>query len=242
MYWPRLIKHWRQSLAGLILAIMGGAIYPRSALGMTWRELSRSLHSTFSQRHPLDHENIVGLALILIVFGLLVAGFRLYACKQQKGIEKFYNDRRQKRQQQEMLPDGKTQKRKWFRLKTRDWLRWFQFSGFTPLTDSQYKRDRMVDIGGGGLRFTTEQKLELGAIITFLLDIGVDEPLSVWGRVVRVQEKSGDDPQQYFVAIQFAQLPDADRQRLVAWIMQGQRDALHIASPGKNTTTAISHD
>jgi hypothetical protein len=228
---PRFFRFLLQILPVSSLLIIGAIAYPRAALGMTWRELSGSLHRTFNQSHTWDYQNILGLALTLIIFSLLMACFKLYNFRQQKGIENFYHERlRNKRAA--TLPNGQTQKRQWFRLKKRDWLLWFHFRGFSPLGESDYKQDRMVDIGGGGLSFTTDHKLEIGAIITFLLNIDGDEPLSVWGRVVRLMEKTATEPQRYFVAIQFAELPDADRQRLVAWIMQGQRDARQTTSTG----------
>lgn len=224
---------------GLAVSILLIFVYPHKAVGMTWRELSGSLHSTLNQRHPWDYQNIVGLALTLIIFLLLMACFRLYTSRQEKSVRQFYAQRRnQSRNNPDIIPNGQMQKRQWFRLKTRDWLRWFHFRGFSPLGDSDYKQDRMVDIGGGGLSFTTEQKLDIGAIITFLLDIGSGEPLSVWGRVVRVQAATKNQPQRYFVAIQFAELPESDRQRLVVWIMQGQRDALHTATSMSKPTAA----
>lgn len=224
---------------GLVVAVLLVFVFPQHTMGMTWRELSGSLHSTLNQRHPWDYQNILGLALTLIIFLLLMASFRLYTSRQEKGVRRFYDERRNKsRNNPDILPDGQMQKRQWFRLKTRDWLRWFHFRGFSPLGDSDYKQDRMVDIGGGGLSFTTEQQLDIGAIITFLLDVGSGEPLSVWGRVVRVQDATKNQPQRYFIAIQFAELPDADRQRLVVWIMQGQRDAKHATSAEKVSTVA----
>ncbi|MGI6436324.1 MAG: flagellar brake protein [Syntrophomonadaceae bacterium] len=224
-------KRLRRALSQIGFWAGWGLMHPPIAQGITWDELSSSLHRTFHYRHPWDYENMIGLGLTLIIFGLLMAAFKIYTGLQQKGWQRFYNDYCHKRLLvgASTLPDGSPQKRQWFRLPTQAWLKWFHFRGFAPNHDHEYKQDRMVDIGGGGLSFTTEKKLDIGAVITFLLDVGSGEPLSVWGRVVRVQEKTPTEPQQYSIAIQFADLPNADRQRLLSWIMKGQRDAIQSA-------------
>lgn len=199
---------------------------PPTAQGITWEELSSSLHRTFHYRHPWNYENLIGLALTLIIFGLLMLTFKIYTRLQHKGWQRFYDYRRKHLERVSTLPDGRPQRRQWFRLPVQTWLKWFHFRGFAPSDDYEFRRDRMVDISGGGLSFTTDRKLDTGAIITFLLDVGDSEPLSVWGRVVRVQDKSPDEPWRYSIAIQFADLPNADQRRLLSWIMKGQRAAI----------------
>lgn len=239
--YPKRPRRLMQALFQVSLLVAGGIIYPLTTAGMTWRELSSSLHSTFNENTHWDYNNMVGPALTLIIFAFLMACFKLYTIRQKKGLQRVYDEpRRQNRLDVSRLPDGQVQKRQWFRLQTRDWLKWFHFRGFSPLSESEYRQDHMVDIGGGGLSFTTEKKLDIGAVITFLLDVGSGDPLSVWGKVVRVQEKTDHEPQRYFIAIQFSQLRDTDRRRLVAWIMKGQRNAIHSARQEENPSASTT--
>lgn len=194
---------------------------PTSAL--TWDQFSRSMHKGFTERQPIDWNNMIGILITMVIFILLMGLFHLYNKWQQRYLRTWYLEfRRKMKTKESRLPDGRPEKRKWFRLRNRSVFRWIApHSG-----DEQYHRDRMVDISGGGLSFTTAENLNVGTQMTFLLDIGDENRLPLNGYVVRVERGELGGDMRYFVAIQFDGVDENQRQRLVNWIIQGERDGI----------------
>lgn len=80
-----------------------------------------------------------------------------------------------------------------------------------------------LDVSGGGFRIAHADALRLGDMMRFTLDLGEDEkPLSAVARVVREADEGG-------FGIQFVELLETERQRLIRWVFSRERLARQIA-------------
>ena len=92
-------------------------------------------------------------------------------------------------------------------------------SGWTAETNT-------LNISAGGFLLSEPEGLRLGEQMHFTIDLGgEEEPLVVWGEAVR--ETSGGA-----LGIQFLQLSDKDRERLVRWVFARERLARQITRDG----------
>ena len=77
-----------------------------------------------------------------------------------------------------------------------------------------------IDLSGGGMLLSGADHLELDSLVRFTLSVGAGAPeLAGWARVVRADEQGRR-------ALVFEQISADDRQRLIHFVFERQRDAL----------------
>ena len=81
---------------------------------------------------------------------------------------------------------------------------------------------RTLDLSGGGLRFETGLRLTLDAQLEILLHLGRGERLTVEGRVVWGERSRLPGPPRYCYGVEFDDLPKADRDRVVCFLLAQQ--------------------
>lgn len=184
---------------------------------VTWHDVSRSMNSSFSGDQVFSMKNAIAL-LVILVFILVAVIFHLFWPRKEKE-KKDYN-------QISWRPLNQQQKRKWFRLLTSAEFEWIPADNASIVKKNQYKKDRLVDISGGGLCFTTAEKLNSGDQIILLLDTGGGKNLTLNGEVLRVGEEIGQEKAINKVSVKFGNLLSGERDRIVALIMNRQRDTI----------------
>jgi len=184
---------------------------------VTWHDVSRSMNSSFSGGQGFSMKNAIAL-LGILVFILVAVIFHLFWPREEK--EKKDSN------QISWRPLNQQQKRKWFRLPTSAEFEWIPAENAYIVKKSQYKKDRLVDISGGGLCFTTAEKLNSGDQIILLLNTGGGKNLILNGEVLRVEEETGQDKAINKVSVKFGNLLRGERDRIVSFIMNRQRDTI----------------
>lgn len=87
------------------------------------------------------------------------------------------------------------------------------------LSDTQ--KATMLDLSGGGMRFQTEEAVERGAILIATLDLPTGS-LQISARVCRVEKDA--ENKRYSVSVDFYQIPERDRDRIIRCVFDLQRD------------------
>lgn len=210
---PGIFK-WGLLKAAIILPLMFIFALPGQA-ELTYRDVSRSLNESMSG----NIKNVITFALTILAIVAATLVFRLLRPGRAE-------DAGPKRRKIALRPLGQQQKRSWFRLKTSAEFKWAYARDDLKVNETQYKRDRLVDISGGGLCFRTAEKLNTGDNIRIFLDAGEDKPLSLNGQVLRVQEDAAGDSVVCKVSVQFRHLPGGQRDRIVSLIMKRQRETI----------------
>lgn len=95
----------------------------------------------------------------------------------------------------------------------------FQVVEKTGLSD--LKKATMLDLSGGGMRFQLREKLEKGTILYALLELPSGK-IGTPGRVCRVEPI--EDTTKFSVSVDFYQISERDRDRIVHCVFQIQRD------------------
>lgn len=181
---------------------------------VTYRDVSRSISESFSG----NRVNVIGIVLTVLFFALVILIFHLSWLRKEKEIN------RKRRTRVALRPKGQPHKRSWFRLKISAEFKWVLVGEASKTKEEQYNTGRLVDISGGGVSFITGQKLNPGDEIEFLLDTGRDKPMFINGRVLRMDEETGHNDAVYKVSVQFGNLTNGERDRIVSFIMRRQRD------------------
>lgn len=185
---------------------------------VTWHDFSRSLNSAFSGGQLFETKNVLGFFLTALFIMMVVLVFRRSSKKEKEIFRKPPG-------WTPVRPQGLGQKRYWFRMGTSAEFEWIFAGEALRAGKDKYNKDRLVDISGGGICFATTAKLNPGDEIKFFIDIGRDRPMPLNGKVVRVEE--GDESGMHKVAVQFINILSGERDRIVSWIMRGQRAAIH---------------
>lgn len=225
-------RRFRQRLR---LALMAGSIQwlgftsPVQAESMSWDSFSRALNNAFTG-NIMSRNNLIVLIITLIVVLALMLVFHLYWKREREQILNHSKHISHSPSLPQPPHNVRQQRRKWFRLRTDLLIKWIQSKRSTVVGEAHYRKDHLLDISGGGLSFKTSSFLSEGDDLTFLIDIGGKKPLTLKGRVLRVQEASAYN-QEYMVAIQFGDLLTGERDRLVSWIIKGQRAEMQDSEP-----------
>ncbi|MCK4488099.1 MAG: PilZ domain-containing protein [Desulfobacterales bacterium] len=84
------------------------------------------------------------------------------------------------------------------------------------------------DISGAGISVICDKALELGQILkaSFMISRFPVIPLVLFGEVVRVTPVQEDGSQRYQVVVKFIDLDEEDREKIIAYTFQVQRDAI----------------
>jgi len=88
-----------------------------------------------------------------------------------------------------------------------------------------------VNISGAGLRFRSSQPFRPGQILALALLLPLEVPVLVraLGRVVRTHPARGGVQE---VAVEFTQIREEDRERLVRYVFELEREALRRRREG----------
>jgi c-di-GMP-binding flagellar brake protein YcgR len=86
---------------------------------------------------------------------------------------------------------------------------------------SDTKKGVMLDLSGGGMRFQTDEPVEKGAILIATLAL-LSGPIQTSARVCRVERDS--ETSKYSVSVDFYQIPERDRDRIIRCVFELQRD------------------
>ncbi len=88
------------------------------------------------------------------------------------------------------------------------------------LTGEVGTKGHAIDVSGGGMLLSGADHLELGSIVRFTLSVGAGLPeIAGWARVVRAAEQGRR-------GLVFEQISADDRQRLIHFVFERQREAL----------------
>ncbi len=204
-----------------------GYAAPAYAAPAEWTEFARALNNSMGGNQLFSRNTFIVLAITIVITALLFIMNRIYWKNRKEEIAE-HEKRRLKHVEQPVKPQPSAshQRRQWFRIKTSLLIKWIQALRASTVKENQYNRDQLVDISGGGLSFTTHSALSPGDDLNFQLDIGGKRPLNFKGKVLRVQDDGDTVQPTYFVAIQFSELLSGERDRLVSWILKGQREDL----------------
>jgi len=90
---------------------------------------------------------------------------------------------------------------------------------------------RRVNISGNGIRFQAHEALQMGAVVKVVLRLPLKEPYDVQllAEVVRVDKMPAAQQTEEFkveVACKFAKIRDYDREKIIAFTLQKQREIL----------------
>jgi len=93
------------------------------------------------------------------------------------------------------------------------------------------------DISGTGMSVICDKALELRQILkaSFMISRFPVIPLVLFGRVVRMTPVQEDGKQRYHVVIRFIDLDEEDREKIIAYTFQAQRDAIRKEKKGKKS-------
>ena len=127
-----------------------------------WNDISGSINQSFSGDQFFSVKNILGFFLIAIIFALVAMIFRMSWLRDEK---RYYQKRRNRVSLRQL---EKQQNRYWFRLRTSTEFEWISAAGASKTKKHQYKKDKLVDLSGGGLCFTTREPLNPGDEILLL--------------------------------------------------------------------------
>lgn len=190
-----------------------------------------NLKDTFNS--PVTDKFSLSSVIMIIALAVLLGSF-FYCYSTEKNVQRISRKLEKVKKRQQMLTSkqilsGK-QKRNWFRLTTRAEFKWIPAEKASQVRSNRYKSDRLIDISGGGICFSTTEKLKSGDQIKLLLSTGTGEPLFLNGLVIRV---SADDDINK-VSVEFVGIRDGQRDKIVAWILARQRLIIHGEKPEKN--------
>ncbi len=176
-----------------------------------------NLKDTFNS--PVDNKMSAGVfVFILLMIALIYVLVKINSSKTRKDIQishELYVENKRSQQQ-----TNSNQKRNWFRLQTNDQFEWIHSS--LAHLDIPYHKDRLVDISGGGLCFSTSDEVAKDDEIRVFLNIGGRLPLALNGQVTRV---TGDGAE-IRVSIKFIGIRDGQRDRIISWILKNQRSTI----------------
>ncbi|MGE4271331.1 MAG: flagellar brake protein [Desulfitobacterium sp.] len=86
---------------------------------------------------------------------------------------------------------------------------------------SDVKNGIMLDLSGGGMRFQSKEKLDIGTILYANLELP-SCPIGTPGRVCRVVPI--EDTKNFSISVDFYQISDRDRDRIIRCVFDIQRD------------------
>ncbi len=172
-------------------------------------------------------------ASIAIIISLVLLGLFFFYNTSEKNVRRTSRKLGRVKKSKQMLTSPQItsgmQRRNWFRLTTRAEFKWLPVDQTAQVRINRYKSDALHDISGGGMCFSTNEKLKSGDQIRILLYTGATEPLFLNGRVIRVNADNANDK----ISVEFVGIRDGQRDKIVAWILARQRLAIHGEKPEK---------
>lgn len=181
---------------------------------------------------PVTDKFSVSSVIVMLASAVLLGAF-FYYYTTEKNVRRTSRKLDQVKKHKQMLTSKQKtsvkQNRNWFRLTTRAEFKWIPIEQASQVRINRYKTDRLIDVSGGGMCFSTKEKLKSGDQIRILLSTGADEPLFLNGRVVRVSSDNAANK----ISVEFVGIRDGQRDKIVAWILARQRLAIHGEKPEK---------
>jgi len=196
-------------------------------LGVSFNELSNSLNSNFTETQVFGLSERTLFIIVVITIIALIVFFAWYADQEKKAQRRSYELYQERKKMASSASSGAQQDRKWFRLRTKAPFRWITSEELAKkVKEKNYHQDHLVDISGDGLCFSTALSLNIDDDLRFFLDGGDGELLSMNGHVVRIVDKTEDDKPMFDISVKFNYLLPGERDKIVAWILQRQRDGM----------------
>ncbi|HWP97743.1 MAG TPA: PilZ domain-containing protein [Syntrophomonadaceae bacterium] len=207
-----------------------------------WSSFARSLNNTFDPSRAYTVKNAVLLVLLIVMLAIPVLLIRWYFSKEVQEQRQDYKRFLERRNQQKSLQPTSEQQRNWFRLPIRLDFKWIPAAQASTTLERLYNHDKLCDISGGGLCFTTAAQLDPGEEIIVLLEPIGSKPFKINAQIRRIEtsrvpqnpDHNYDDedaytpfPEPFDVAVQFIGISLGEQERLLSWIAQGQRDVIH---------------
>ncbi len=84
----------------------------------------------------------------------------------------------------------------------------------------------MIDLSAGGMRVAERQGLDLEHVVLCEVELGGEPPLELLARVVRVETTDDSERRRRLVALEFLNVDDEQRSRLIAWVNRQQERRL----------------
>jgi len=194
-----------------------------------------NLKDTFN--NSIGDKFSVNTSITIIICAALLGLFLFYNSR-EKNIRRSARKLRQIKEHRQMLmsKQASSQKRKWFRLATRAEFKWMPVDQDSQARHNRYTVDRLIDISGGGICFSTDKRLNPGNQIKITISTGQGDPIYLNGQVTRVSRDNGS----YKVAVEFIDIRAGQQDRIITWILARQRKAIHEEKPEKNKLS--NHD
>ena len=103
--------------------------------------------------------------------------------------------------------------------------------------DGAFFVGRGSDISGAGMSVICDKALKPGQILkaSFMISRFPVIPLVLFGEVLRVAPVEEDGKQRYQVVVRFIDLDEEDREKIIAYTFQVQRDAIRKEKKGKES-------
>lgn len=200
-------------LSTVALGLMHSFIFVSPAWGYTRNDVLFDLKDTFNSPGS-SKITAAGIIFILLVCALVFWATKFDSSRNQKALRasrETYFDRLRNRRS--------NQKRNWFRLKTDAEFLWISVD---QVGKGNYNKDKLIDISGGGLSYSTDKPINYGDEIRLLLALGDRTPMPLNGRVLRIRQNQSINT----VSVQFIGIRDGQRDRIISWITNKERNAI----------------
>lgn len=203
----------------VLLSLQLFILAPSAQAEVTYHDVAGSITKAFSGDQLFTAKNLILSIITILFFALVFLVFYLSWLKKRK-------ESSQSGGRIGLMPSDRHQRRNWYRLKTNMEFKWVAADETANHKDTGYKKDRLVDISGGGLCFKTTEKLKPGDWIKFIVNVGEGHILSADGRVLRSDKIPNQDIDTYRVSVEFGQIPSRERDKLISFIMKRQHSAI----------------
>lgn len=104
----------------------------------------------------------------------------------------------------------------------------FQYIWLSDEDDSEleYQSARTVDISGGGFGFGSDNDIKTGQRLRVSIPLPGGPQLDLVGQVVRILNRSDNYGNNHIVAVEFVNIREGERERIVNWIFKYQRETI----------------
>lgn len=208
-------------IAGLIAAktiLATLFIHPQAAQAVDRTAFLQDLKHTFNS--PVSSKlSPAAIVFIIAVIAFLWLGIHLDTVKTEKKRRQARQDYQEKRRIQMA---SSHQKRKWFRVKIGAEILWEPVKKEDYLEEEEFQKDKLIDVSGGGLCFSTTAQLKADDKIRLLLPLNKKQSIPLNGQVVRVTENGAAN----LISIKFLDIRDSQRDKIISALISIQRNTI----------------
>jgi len=97
---------------------------------------------------------------------------------------------------------------------------------YTQGENGDFKKGRVVNIGGGGLLFATSQELEINDELKIIFELTPGKELNLAGRVVRITESRDSEGYRFLAGVKFIKIRPGEQDSIVREIFQRQQEVV----------------